>query len=142
MAQGMNKAILVGHLGGDPELRFTQSGQALLKLRLATNESWKDKAGERQERTDWHTVVVWGKRAEALNGILSKGRNIGVDGRIRTRSYEAKDGGRRTITEIIADNVVLLGRRPDGGGGSSSAPPSADAGAPDADVEPHDDIPF
>ncbi len=122
MADGLNKAILIGNLGAEPELRHTANGNVRLVLRLATNESWRDKAGERQERTEWHNVVVWGKRAEALHPMLTKGRHLAVDGRIHTRSYD-KEGQKRYITEVIADNIVLLGRRPDStstsmGGGS------------------------
>ncbi|HEX5659510.1 MAG TPA: single-stranded DNA-binding protein [Polyangiales bacterium] len=123
MAEGLNRAILVGNLGMDPELKFTQGGQAVLRIRLATSESYVNKAGERQERTEWHTVIVWGKRAEALNKILSKGRTIWVEGRIQTRSWEDKDGGKRYATEINANNIGLVGggggRGGEGGGGGS-----------------------
>ena len=117
MAEGLNKAILVGNLGMDPELKFTQGGQAVLRIRLATTESFVNKSGERQERTDWHTVVVWGKRAESLNKILSKGRSIWVEGRIQTRSWEDKDGGKRYATEINANNIGLVGSGRGAGGG-------------------------
>lgn len=121
MAEGLNRAILVGNLGMDPELKFTQGGQAVLRIRLATTESYPSKTGERQERTEWHTVVVWGKRAESLNKILSKGRTIWVEGRIQTRSWEdKKDGGKRYATEINAQNIGLVGSggaRGGGGGG-------------------------
>jgi single-strand DNA-binding protein len=99
----------------DPELKFTQGGQAVLRIRLATSESFVNKSGERQDRTEWHTVIVWGKRAEALNKILSKGRTIWVEGRIQTRSWEDKDGGKRYATEINANNIGLVGS---GGGGA------------------------
>lgn len=119
MAEGLNRAILVGNLGMDPELKFTQGGQAVLRIRLATSDSFLNKAGERQERTEWHTVVVWGKRAESLNKILSKGRTIWVEGRIQTRSWEdKKDGGKRYATEINAQNIGLVGG---GGGGAGGA---------------------
>lgn len=117
MAEGLNRAILVGNLGMDPELKFTQGGQAVLRIRLATTESFVNKGGERQERTDWHTVIVWGKRAESLNKILSKGRTIWVEGRIQTRSWEDKDGGKRYATEINATNIGLVGGGGGGGGG-------------------------
>ena len=120
MAEGLNRAILVGNLGMDPELKFTQGGQAVLRIRLATSESYLSKTGERQERTEWHTVVVWGKRAEALNKILSKGRTIWVEGRIQTRSWEdAKDGSKRYATEINAQNIGLVGGSGGGGGGGA-----------------------
>jgi len=118
MAEGMNKVILIGNLGMDPELKYTQGGGAVLRLRIATTESYVDKNKQRQEKTEWHTVVVWGNRAEALNKILSKGRSIGVEGRLQTRQWEDKDGGKRSSTEIVATNVLLLGGgRGEGGGG-------------------------
>ena len=116
MAEGLNRAMLVGNLGMDPELKFTQGGQAVLRIRLATTESYQSKTGERQERTEWHTVTVWGKRAEALNKILSKGRTIWVEGRIQTRSWEDKDGNKRYATEINAQNIGLVGGGGGGGG--------------------------
>lgn len=116
MAEGLNRAILVGNLGADPELKYTQGGQAVLKLRIATTESFVNKGGERQERTDWHNVVVWGKRGEALNKFLSKGRTVWVEGRIQTRSWEDKDGGKRYATDIVANQVGLVGGGGGGGG--------------------------
>jgi len=155
MAEGLNRAILVGNLGVDPELKFTQGGQAVLRIRLATSESFLNRTGERQERTDWHTVVVWGKRAEALNKILSKGRTIWVEGRIQTRSWEDKDGGKRYSTEINATNIGLVGGGGGGGGprsmggpaGGGSTPPEGGGydGGPDYDSGgggSDDDIPF
>ena len=143
MAEGLNRATLIGNLGADPELKYTQNGQAVLRLRLATTESYVNRAGERQQRTDWHTIIVWGKRGEALNNILSKGRGICVEGRIQYRQWEDKEGNKRTSTEIVATNIVLLGggRGRDsgaagdlGGGMGGSAPPVDDFG--------DDDIPF
>src|ERR1043165_4929776 len=116
MAEGLNRAILVGTLGMHPELKVTEGGQALLRVRLATTESYANKSGERQERTEWHTVIAWGKRAEALNKILSKGRTIWVEGRIQTRSWEDKEGGKRYATEINANQIGLVGGRGGGGG--------------------------
>jgi single-strand DNA-binding protein len=150
MADGFNKAILIGRLGTDPELRYTTGGRAILKFRMATNESWKDARGEKQERTDWHNVVIWGKRAEALNGILSKGRRIGIDGRIRTSSYEAKEGGgKRYRVDIEAQNVVLLdGRRSletavARSDGRDEAPADRDAYSPEPEnAAGGEDIPF
>src|SRR5687768_8390593 len=115
-AEGLNKVLLIGNLGMDPELKYTQGGQAVLRLRLATTERYGNKAGERQERTEWHTVVVWGNRAEALNKILHKGRTIYVEGRLQTRQWEDKDGGKRSTTEIVANQILLLGG-PRGEGG-------------------------
>lgn len=119
MSQGLNRVILIGNLGAAPELRRTQEGVAVLTMRLATTESFKNREGERQERTEWHTVKVWGKRADALSQILAKGRSICVEGRIQYSSWEDRDGNKRTSTEIKATDIVLLGGRRDGqqGGG-------------------------
>lgn len=108
-AEGLNKVMLIGNLGLDPELKYTHGGQAVLRLRLATTERYGSKGSERQERTEWHTVIVWGNRAEALNKILHKGRSIYVEGRLQTRQWEDKDGGKRSTTEIIANQILLLG---------------------------------
>ncbi|MCA9585537.1 MAG: single-stranded DNA-binding protein [Myxococcales bacterium] len=124
MAEGLNKVMLLGNLGADPELRVTQGGQAVLKLRLATTESYLDKNQTRQERTEWHSVTVWGKRGEALAKFLTKGSSIFVEGSIRTSSYE-KDGDKRYRTEIIANNILLTGGR---GRGSSDEPYRAPSG--------------
>ncbi|HVY46290.1 MAG TPA: single-stranded DNA-binding protein [Minicystis sp.] len=118
MAEGMNRVLLVGNLGADPELRFTQGGQAVLNIRLATTERYMDREKNWQERTDWHSVVVWGKRAEALAKILRKGGQIAVEGGIRTSSYDDRDGNKRYKTEVHASNVILLsGKRGDDAGG-------------------------
>ncbi|NLY95363.1 MAG: single-stranded DNA-binding protein [Myxococcales bacterium] len=116
MAEGLNKVILIGNLGADPELRYTQGNQPVLSMRLATTESFVNRAGERQERTDWHNVTLWGKRAEALSKFLTKGRTICVEGRIQYRSYEDRDGNKRTATDIVASNVILMGGGGGGGG--------------------------
>jgi len=116
MAEGLNRVTLIGNLGQDPELRHTQGGGAVLTLRIATTESFSNRAGERQERTDWHTVKLWGKRAESLANILSKGRQICVEGRIQYSQWEDKQGQKRTSTEINAQNIILIGGRRDGGG--------------------------
>jgi single-strand DNA-binding protein len=113
MANGVNKAILVGSIGAEPELKFTNGGQAVLRFRMATNESYKDKDGQRKETTEWHTVTMWGKRGEALNKILSKGRSVYVEGRIQTRTWEDKDGKKHYSTEINATELILM---PDGKG--------------------------
>lgn len=143
MAEGINRVMLLGNLGADPDLRFGQTAeQAVLRLRLATTESFFDrKTNERRERTDWHSVVVFGKRAEALQKILSKGSSIFVEGRIQTSSYE-KDGEKRYSTDIVAQNIVLCGSK--GGGGGGQAKERRGAGA---DVDPFgapspDEIPF
>jgi single-strand DNA-binding protein len=118
MAEGLNRVMLFGNLGADPELRVTPGGQAILKLRLATNESYLDKNNVRQERTEWHRVTVWGRRAEALGKILTKGDSIFIEGRLQTSSYE-KNGEKRYSTEIVANNIVLPGR---GRGEGAGAP--------------------
>ena len=110
MAEGLNKVLLLGNLGADPELRITPGGQAVLKLRLATTESYLDKNNVRQERTEWHSVTVWGKRGEALAKILSKGSRVFIEGSLRTSSYE-KDGEKRYRTETVAHNLILAGGR-------------------------------
>lgn len=116
MADGLNRVMLLGNLGADPELRMTSTGQAVLNVRLATTESYLDKNRARQERTEWHTVIVWGKRAEGLSKILRKGDRVFIEGGIRTSSYDDRDGNKRYKTEVVASNVILsgnaTGRRP------------------------------
>jgi single-strand DNA-binding protein len=108
MSEGLNRAMLLGNLGADPELRVLPGGQAVLKLRLATNESYLDKNKVRQERTEWHRITIWGRRAEALSKFLKKGDSLFIEGRIQTSSYE-KNNEKRYSTEIIAENVILNG---------------------------------
>ncbi len=122
MAEGLNKVMLLGNLGQDPELKMLPSGQAVMRLRLATTERRPDKAGNWTEHTEWHSVTVWGKRAEALSRILTKGSTIFVEGKLRTSSYE-KNGEKRYSTEITADNIILSGGRRSEG--ASDAPRSA-----------------
>lgn len=116
MAEGLNKVMLLGNLGADPELKMTQGGQAVLKLRLATTETYLDKNQTRQERTEWHSVTLWGKRGEALAKFLTKGERIFVEGSLRTSSYE-KNGEKRYSTEINATNIILAGRGKGAGAG-------------------------
>lgn len=116
MADGLNKVMLLGNLGADPELKMTSGGQAVLRLRLATTESYLDRNNARQERTEWHSITLWGKRGEALAKFLTKGERIFVEGSLRTSSYE-KDGEKRYRTEINATNIILTGGRGKGGGG-------------------------
>jgi single-strand DNA-binding protein len=153
MADGMNKAFLLGNIGADPELRFTGAGTPVLNFRVATSESWMDKgSGEKKERTDWHTVVVWEKRAEGLARILKKGERVVIEGRIQTSSYDDKDGQKRYKTEIIASNVYLCGGRggdagggeAGGRGGSSGGSSGSQKQAPADDGGSYggDDIPF
>ncbi|HVH47127.1 MAG TPA: single-stranded DNA-binding protein [Labilithrix sp.] len=132
MAEGLNKVMLLGNLGADPELRVTAGGQAILKLRLATTETYLDKSNTRQERTEWHQVTLWGKRGEALSKFLTKGERIFVEGSLRTSSYE-KDGEKRYRTEIVASNIILGGRgrggdAGEGGGYERRPPPQREAG--------------
>lgn len=165
MARGVNKVILVGNLGADPETRYTPSGTAITSIRIATSESWKDKqTGEQQERTEWHRVDFFGRLAEIAGEYLKKGRQVYVEGRLRTDEYE-KDGVKRYSTKIVADEMQMLGGREGGGGegggysggggygggaqrergparGPQSAPPrSAPAPMPNDSFE-DDEIPF
>jgi single-strand DNA-binding protein len=147
----VNKVILVGNLGRDAELRYTPGGAAVATLNLATTEVWNDKGGQRQEKTEWHRIVLWGKQAESLQEYLTKGKQIYVEGRLQTRQWDDKDGNKKYTTEIKADRITLLGG---GGGGRSGgvdraergggAHPGGGGGADEPPVEPitDDDIPF
>lgn len=141
----LNKAQLIGHLGGDPEVKYTPSGQTVANFSVATNESWKDKDGNKQERVEWHRIVVWGKTAENCGKYLSKGRQVYIEGRIQTRNYDDKDGVKRYITEIVADRVDFLGGGDKdegrGGGGGSRSDRGRNDGPPPSSA-PDDDIPF
>lgn len=120
MARGVNKAILVGNLGRDPEVRYSPNGQAVANVTLATSESWKDKtSGEKQEKTEWHRVVFFGRLAEIAGEYLKKGAQIYVEGRLQTRKWTDKDGKDRYTTEIVANDMQMLGSR--GGAGAPSA---------------------
>lgn len=126
----VNKVILLGRLGADPEIRFTPGGQAVANFRMATSETWTDKNQQRQERTEWHRVVVWGKLAELCGEYLKKGRQVYVEGRLQTREWQDRDGQRRFTTEIVANQVVFLGGRGEGAseyGGESYGPPAGPA---------------
>ncbi len=129
--------ILVGNLGRDPEVRYTKNGQAVATFSLATTERWTNRDGQREDRTEWHRIVAWGKLGEICGEYLSKGRQVYIEGRIQTREWEDGDGNKRTTTEIVANNMVMLGQ---GGQGAASGPPSP---PPAADEEfEDDDIPF
>jgi len=111
---GINKVILVGHLGMDPEVRTTESGVKVTRLRLATTEAYKDKSGERKEITEWHTVICWRNLADIAEKYLLKGKLIYVEGKLRTRSWEDNAGAKRYATEVVADNFIMLGAKSDG----------------------------
>ena len=148
----LNKAMIIGNLGVDPEVRYTQSGVAVANLRIATNEVWTDKSGQRQEKTEWHRVVVFGKQGENCGKYLKKGRQVFVEGRIQTRDWQDKDGNTRYTTEIVANNVQFLSGGNGGGGGGFDGPPpytDADVGTMSGGGESSfdqsfddDDIPF
>jgi single-strand DNA-binding protein len=138
----VNKVILIGNLGKDPEVRYTANGRAVARFPIATSEVWNDSDGNRQERTEWHNIIVWGKQGETCGQYLSKGRQAYIEGSIRTRSYDDKNGQKRYVTEIIAQRVRFLG-----GGGGTRVAPEAEADAPGetaaASQAPFDDdIPF
>ncbi|MCB9095842.1 MAG: single-stranded DNA-binding protein [Halobacteriovoraceae bacterium] len=145
----INKVMLLGRLGQDPELKYTPSGAAVCNFSLATSETWNDKSsGQRQEKTEWHRVVCWGKTAELCNQYLAKGRQVFLEGRLQTRSWDDKDGNKRYTTEIVASNVQFIGGRNDTAtmndspnmGGASHAEESFDIKADDSFAA--DDIPF
>jgi len=125
----VNKAILVGRLGRDPETRYTSSGQAVCNFTLATDETYKDRSGERQKRTEWHRIVVWGKQAEIAQQYLHKGSLIFVEGRIQTRQWDDREGQKRTTVEIVASNFRMLGGRSEGAAAGASAGAGASHGA-------------
>ena len=140
---GVNKAILIGNLGRDPELRYTQNGQAVANFTLATSESWNDKSsGEKVERTEWHRIVVWGKVGELCAQYLTKGRSVYVEGRIQTREWEDKEGQKRRTTEINAQSIKFLGTGARGAGSGEAG----DGAGPEPQVPsqsaPPDDVPF
>ena len=145
----VNKVILVGNLGANPEMRFTQGGQAVANLRLATSERYTDKSGQKQETTEWHRVVAFGKLAEICGQYLTKGRQIYVEGRIQTRQWQDQQGQKRYSTEIVMTNMQMLGNRSGGGAGSERSPddmgatvPPADDSFGDSGAGMDDDIPF
>ena len=147
MSSSLNKALLIGHLGRDPEIRYTADGSPVANFSLATNEVWTDKNGTRQERTEWHNIVVWSKLADIAKRYLTKGRQVYVEGRIRTREWDDREGNKRRTTEIVASTLVLLGGRAEG---QEVAAPVAAAPRTAAEGEPvladgaitDDDIPF
>ena len=143
MASGVNKVFLIGRLGADPEVRYTNNGGAVANFNLATNESWMDKSGQKQERTEWHRIVVWGKLGELCGQYLSKGRQAFVEGRLQTREWQDKEGGKRYTTEVIANNIQFLGGQGDRAGAGSSQSdfaPSHGGGGGGSDFEPANDF--
>ncbi len=144
MAGGVNKVILIGNLGADPELRYTSGGSAVADLRLATSRKYTTKDGNSKEDTQWHRIVVWGKQAEHCKEYLSKGRQVYVEGRLQTRQWEDRDGNKRYTTEVVAERVQFLGgggRGGGGDGGDDGPPPPSDHEAPANNMD-DDDIPF
>ena len=144
----VNKVILVGNLGRDPEVRFMPNGEAVCNFSIATTDSWKDKAGAKQERTEWHNIVMYRKLAEIAGEYLKKGRPVYVEGRLQTRKWQTKEGQDRYTTEIIADQMQMLGGR-DGGGsisddavGGSFSHESTQSATQHVQVDPDDEIPF
>lgn len=131
MSRSLNKVLLIGRLGRDPEVRYMQSGQAVANFSVATNEGYKDKNGDWQERTEWHKVVLFGKTAEAAAQYLSKGDQVYIEGRNQTREWE-NDGTKRFTTEVVGKQMIMLGGKRDGDGGGPSG----------GDTPPDDDFPF
>jgi len=117
----VNKVVLVGHLGGDPETRFTASGAAVANFNLATNESWRDSNGEIQDKTEWHRCVMFGKSAEMVGDLLKKGQLVYIEGKLQTRNWEDKDGVKRYTTEVLGEMFTMLGRKMDNDGGAQSS---------------------
>jgi single-strand DNA-binding protein len=143
MARGkgtINKVILVGRLGADPELKYTPSGRAFVNFNLATNAVWKDQDGNQQERTDWHRITAWAKLAEIMGEYLKKGSLVYIEGRLQTRNYDDANGVKRYITEVVASDMEMLGSKGQGGGASGGEVPPPD----DAEMPPggEDDLPF
>ena len=147
---GINKAILIGNLGSDPEVRYTQTGTAVATFNIATSDQWKDKdSGEMKKRTEWHRIVAWGRLGEICGEYLSKGRQVYIEGRIQTRDWEDKDGNKRYTTEIVASQMQMLGSRDDsygnnreGGFRRGAGSQDQSAPGPGSPAEPDDDIPF
>lgn len=143
----INKAILIGNLGKDPELRYTASGTAVASFTMATTERFKNRNGEQQERTEWHNIVAWGPLAEICGKYLAKGRQVYIEGRIQNRSYDDRDGNKRYITEIVANEMKMLGRPGESSGGSGGGYPESQQSSGGKDsaepsFNPDDDIPF
>lgn len=139
----VNKAILIGRLGKDPELTYTPSGKAVCKFPLATSERWTNQEGQKQESTTWHNIVAWGRQGEVMKEYLSKGREVYIEGRIDNRVYDKKDGSKGFTSEVVVQAFQFIGGRGDFGGdsGAQSAPPERE-GAPTGTASDDDDLPF
>jgi len=136
----VNKAILIGNLGADPELRYTPSGAAVANFNIATTERWKDKDGQPQEKTEWHRIILWSRQAEIAKEYLHKGSSVYIEGRIQNRNYEDKDGIKRYVTEIVGQRMQLLGGR--GAAASEGGPSDAPPPPPENLSGEDDDLPF
>ena len=143
MGRGINKIILVGNLGNDPEVKVGQSGNTFATLSVATTDQWKDKQGEKQERTEWHRVIMFGRLAEIARDYLKKGASVYIEGRIQTRKYNDQAGNERYITEIVGNQLEMLGGRPAGqnGAAASTTHPSSNT-SNESDMEWFDKVPF
>jgi single-strand DNA-binding protein len=142
MAKSLNKVMLIGHLGKDPELRYTSNGVAVASFSMATNEAWKDQDGNLQERTEWHNIVAWRRLAEISGEYLKKGRRVYIEGRIQTRNYDDKNGVKRYITEVVADDMIMLDGGGAAGGSQGGGAPSGDVKQPVQQSDTEDDLPF
>jgi single-strand DNA-binding protein len=153
MSGSLNKVLLIGNLGRDPELKSTPSGQSVARFSVATTETWKNQSGEKQSKTEWHNIVVWGKQAEIAEKYLRKGKQVMIEGRIQYREYTGQDGVKKTACDIRCDNFVMLGRMEDGNRDSGSYGSRAGGGTQDFEDHgapspaagggfPDDDIPF
>jgi len=136
--RGVNKVILVGNLGADPETRYSSTGTAVTNFRIATSENWTNKEGGKETRTEWHRIVAFGKLAEICAEYLNKGKQVYVEGRLQSRSWEDKEGNKRWTTEVVANNVVMLGQLGDQAKGTGGEPPEE----PPEPTQQEDDIPF
>ncbi len=143
---GVNKVILVGNLGSDPEIRTTPGGQRVANFRMATSRSWTGQDGQRQEKTEWHSIVAWGKLADICERFLNKGKQVYVEGRLETRSWQDKEGQTRYKTEVICETMQMLGRAGADRGGEPAMDSPPRGGAPDESLAPaggsDDDLPF
>ena len=140
--RSVNKVIILGNLGKDPEVSYTPSGQPRAAFSVATNEVWNDREGKRQERSEWHRVIAWGKLAEICGQYLTKGRQVYIEGRIQTREWSDRDGNKRWTTEIVARDMVMVGGRGEDGGSQGQPQPGDEgAGAGEPPIQ-DDDIPF